>query len=149
MKIGIANDHGGVDLKNKLIPFLEEKGYEVINYGSDTTERVDYPIYGFKVAEALKNKEIDYGIAICKSAIGMSVACNKVKGARCGKVDSVYDAEHGKSNDYINIIAISGSLDIEEAKVLVDTFIKTKHKEDTRYYERVEKIINYEKEGKL
>ena len=145
MKIGIANDHGGYELKLKLVEYLEKEGYEVINFGANVPERSDYPDYAIPLGEAIRDKKVDYGIAICISAIGVSVACNKVKGVRCGKVDSLYEVEHGKSNDYINCIAISGSLDFDEAVSFFEALVNTKHiTEDPRYFKRVQMIIDYE-----
>ena len=105
MKIGIANDHGGYELKFQLINKLEEKGYEIINYGSDNNERVDYPVYAFKLCQGVISKNIDFGIAICKTGIGMSIACNKVKGIRCAKIDNEIDAEYSKRHNNANVIA--------------------------------------------
>ena len=91
MKIGIASDHRGYDTKEKLKKHFRDK-YEIIDYGTDSKERTDYPIYGIKLGEKVRDKEVDYGIAICGSAIGISIACNKVKGVRCGKVNSKEEA---------------------------------------------------------
>ncbi len=85
MRLGITNDHRGYKLKVELLEKLK-KDYEVIDYGAKGTENVDYPLYAFKLGKALTNKEIDFGIAICGSGIGISIACNKVKGARAARV---------------------------------------------------------------
>ena len=79
MKVGIATDHHGIEIKQELTNYLISIGYDVINYGTDTTDMVDYPLYAFKVGEAVVNKDIDYGVLICNSGIGMSIACNKVQ----------------------------------------------------------------------
>ena len=84
MKIAISNDHNGLELKQKLTEYLTNKGYDIVNYGTDTIDRVDYTKYGFIIGEKVASHEVDYGIAICGSAIGISIACNKVKGVRCG-----------------------------------------------------------------
>ena len=145
MKIGIANDHRGYETKQILTNYLLDKGYNVINYGTDSTDRVDYPIYGFKLGEAIKNKEIDYGIAICGSAIGISIACNKVKGVRCGKVNNEKEAIHAKENDYVNVIALSGETDIELNKKILDAYLDAKENEsDEAYIRRVKEIEDYE-----
>ena len=107
MKLGIASDHKGYETKEKLKKYLGKK-YEIIDYGTNSTERTDYPIYGIKIGEKVRDKEVDYGIAICGSAIGISIACNKVKGIRCGKVNTVKEAIHAKTHDHVNVIAISG-----------------------------------------
>lgn len=149
MKIAIGNDHGGVELKKHIVKYLEENGHEVINYGSDTNDRVDYPVYGFKVGEAVGKGLVDYGIAICKSAIGMSVACNKVKGVRCGAIYSVDDAKHAKHNDYINTIALNGkNISIEDNIKIVEAFLKAENNiADPTYLKRKNQIVDYENRG--
>ncbi len=145
MKIGISNDHRGVETKQELTKYLEDKGYTVINYGTDTSDRVDYTKYGFIIGEKVRDKEVDLGIAICGSAIGISIACNKVKGVRCGKVNSVEEAIHGRERDYVNVIALSGSCDINENKKIVDAFLAAKENhEDPIYQVRVNQIEEYE-----
>ena len=145
MKIGIANDHRGLETKQKLTQYLISKGYDVVNYGTDTEDRVDYTKYGFIIGEKVAQNEVDYGIAICGSAIGISIACNKVKGVRCGKVNSVDEAIHGKERDFVNVIAISGNTDIEENIKIVDAFLNAEENmEDPLYKNRIEQIIEYE-----
>lgn len=145
MKIGISNDHRGVETKQELTKYLKDKGYTVINYGTDTSDRVDYTKYGFIIGEKVRDKEVDLGIAICGSAIGISIACNKVKGVRCGKVNSVEEAIHGRERDYVNVIALSGSCDINENKKIVDAFLAAKENhEDPIYQVRVNQIEEYE-----
>lgn len=145
MKIGIANDHRGVETKQKLTEYLINKGYDVVNYGTDTEERVDYTTYGFLIGERVASHEVDYGIAICGSAIGISIACNKVKGIRCGKVNNVEEAIHGKERDFINVVAISGMAPIEENIKIVDAFLEAKENmTDLAYKKRVDQITEYE-----
>lgn len=143
MKIGIANDHRGFEVKNKIIEFLTNLGYEVINYGSDSEEPVDYPEYAFKVGEAIKNKEIDKGILICRTGIGMSIACNKVKGVRCAKVDNVEDAALTRIDNDSNVIAISYVKDITEIKEIIKTFLEMKFSEEERHKRRINLIDTY------
>lgn len=145
MKIGIANDHGGYELKNKLITELEKKGYIVVNYGSDSTERVDYPKYAFKMCQGVINKEIDFGIAICKTGIGMSIACNKVKGIRCAKIDNEIDAEFSKRHNNANVIALSANKDLSEILKLIDIFISSTF-EEGRHLDRINMIMEFEDE---
>lgn len=145
MKIAIANDHNGVELKQKLTEYLTNKGYNVINYGTDTKDRVDYPKYGIIVGEKVANKEADFGIVICGSAIGISIACNKVKGIRCGKVDSIDEAIHGRERDFVNVIALSGNAPIEDNLKIADAFLNAvENTEDPAYKLRVEQILEYE-----
>ncbi|MBQ9013336.1 MAG: RpiB/LacA/LacB family sugar-phosphate isomerase [Bacilli bacterium] len=145
MKIGIANDHRGLKMKQILTKYLINKGYDVINYGTDTEDRTDYTKYGFILGEKVSKNEVDYGIAICGSAIGISIACNKVKGVRCGKVNTVKEAIHAKENDFINIIALSGEEDENINKQIIDAFLESKENEvDPIYKKRVLQIKNYE-----
>ena len=145
MNIVIANDHRGVETKQKLTEYLTNKGYNVINYGTDTEQRVDYTKYGFIIGEKVANKEVDYGIAICGSAIGISIACNKVKGVRCGKVNNVEEAIHGKERDFINVVALSGMAPIEDNIAIVEAFLTTKENTiDPVYKKRIDQIVEYE-----
>ena len=145
MKIAIANDHNGVELKQKLTEYLTNKGYDIINCGTDTKDRVDYPKYGIIVGEKVANKEADFGIVICGSAIGISIACNKVKGIRCGKVDSIEEAIHGRERDFVNVIALSGNGNIEENLKIATAFLEAKENyDDPAYKMRVDQILEYE-----
>ena len=146
MKIGIANDHRGYETKQKLTEYLTNKGYTVVNCGSDSTDRVDFTDYGFKLGELVASGKVEYGIAICGSAIGISIACNKVKGVRCGKINSVAEAIHGKERDYINVVALSGEgVPYEENVKIVDAFLTTKYNlEDPEYFKRMQEICEYE-----
>ncbi len=84
MKIGIGNDHAAVELKNQIADYIQTKyGYEIVNFGTDTPESVDYPVYGEKVARAVASGEVDLGIAICGTGLGIALAANKMKGIRC------------------------------------------------------------------
>ena len=143
MKIGIANDHRGFETKNKIVEFLTNLGYEVINYGSDTEEPVDYPNYAFKVGEAVSNKEIDRGILICRTGIGMSIGCNKVKGVRCAKVDNVEEAALTRIDNNSNVIAISYVKDMTEIKEIIKTFLEIDFSNEERHTRRVNLIDTY------
>ena len=122
-----------------------EKEYEIIDYGTNSTERVDYPKYGIILGEKVANKEVDYGIAICGSAIGISIACNKVNGIRCGKINNIKEAIHAKENDHVNIIAISGDNNIEENIEIIKAFLNAKeNKADPVYTNRINQILKYE-----
>lgn len=145
MNIGISNDHRGFETKQYLTKYLKEMGYNVVDYGTYSTDRVDYTKYGFILGEKVASHEVDYGIAICGSAIGISIACNKVKGIRCGKVNTPEEAIHGKEKDFINIIALSGNTDIELNKKIVKAFLEAKENlEDPVYKIRVDQIKEYE-----
>ena len=146
MKIGITNDHHGFYLKEILTKFLDEAGYNVIDYGSNTgnvsdfgvssTEIVDFPVYAFKLGEALAKKEVDLGIAICGSGIGMSIALNKVKGVYCAKISTLAEAISCKAHNDVNAIALGQDIDENLAKELVIKFIETPFSNIDRYIKR-------------
>ena len=144
MKIGIANDHRGYKLKLKLVDYLKKKGYEVTDYGTDSTVSVDYPDYGILLGEKVRDKEVDYGIAICGSGIGISISCNKVKCVRCAKVNNTREAKLCRQDNNANIIALNEKMYVFEAKDIIDTFLKTEYKEEERYQRRIDKISKYE-----
>jgi ribose 5-phosphate isomerase B len=140
MKIGIANDHRGVEVKQKLIAYLNDLGYDVVNYGTDTIESVDYPNYAFKVAEDVAKKKVDFGVLICATGIGMSIAANKIKGVRCAKVDNSWEAEMTRLDNDSNIIAVSYKKTLEELKELLNVFLSTKPSTEERHVRRVNMI---------
>ena len=107
MRIGIANDHRGVYAKEIISKYLIEKGYGVVNYGTDTKDAVDFPDYAYKLGKGVLNKEVDLGIAICGTGIGMSIALNKMKGIYCAKVSKESEAVLSKAHNNANVIAIS------------------------------------------
>ncbi len=144
MKIGIASDHRGYPLKEKIKKELKKKKYEVIDYGTDSTESTDYPDYAFKLGENVRDKNVDYGIAICGSGIGISIACNKVKGIRCAKVSNQDEAKVTREDNNSNIVAFSEKVPIEEALNIIETFITTDFSPLEKHHRRVEKIIAYE-----
>lgn len=146
MKLGIVSDHRGFNTKQELTKKLKDKGYNITDYGTFSTERVDYTKFGFLIGEKVAKKEVDYGIAICGSAIGISIACNKVKGVRCGKINTKEEAIHAKENDFVNIIALSGeNITVEENEEIVEAFLASKENEvDPTYKKRVDQITYYE-----
>lgn len=142
MKIGIISDHRGYDLKKKILKELKE--YNLKDYGTNSKDMVDYPDYAFKLGEAINKKEVDLGIAICGSGIGMSIACNKVKNIRCARVTSIKDVIITRKDNDANIIAFSSSINFERVKRMIETFIETPFKEEERYKRRNKKIKEYE-----
>lgn len=143
MKIGIASDHHGIDVRKKLVEYLKKSGYEVVDFGPDTTINIDYPEYAFKVAKAISNKELDCGILMCGTGIGMSIAANKVKGIRCARICSVSDARLCKEHNNANIIAFSANLRLELQKNMIKTFLNTESSKEERHIRRVNMIDNY------
>ena len=143
MKVGIATDHHGIEIKQELTNYLNELGYTVVNYGTDTTEMVDYPLYAFKIGEAVVNNEIDFGILICNSGIGMSIACNKVKGVRCAKVNDTWEAMMTRRDNDANVIAVGSRIEMNELKEIIRTFLTNEYAKIDRYDRRIEMINKY------
>ena len=144
MKIGISNDHRGLVLKQTLTNYLENKGYNIIDYGTDSDDSVDYPDYAFKLGKSLQKKDIDLGIAICGTGIGMDIALNKVKGIRCAKASNEEEAILARSHNDANALALSAKISSDIAKDIVDKFINTNFSNDKRHIERIQKIKEYE-----
>ncbi|MCR4782572.1 MAG: ribose 5-phosphate isomerase B [Lachnospiraceae bacterium] len=123
MRIGIANDHAAVEMKNEIVKYLEGKGFTVVNYGTDTNDSVDYPVYGEKVACAVRDKEVDLGVLICGTGIGISLAANKVPGVRAAVVSEPISARLSREHNNANIIAFGARIvGLEEAKGICDAF---------------------------
>lgn len=144
MKLGIVSDHRGYQLKEKLKGELKNKNYQILDYGTDSEDSVDYPDFAFLLGEKVVNKEVDYGVALCGSGIGMTIACNKVKGIRCGNFDSVEQVKIAKNDDNINIIALSENTQLENALNMIDTLVTTQFSEIEKYQRRERKIKEYE-----
>lgn len=143
MKIGIANDHRGYKLKEFLVKELE-KEYEVINLGTDYEESVDYPDYAFALGELVTSGKVDFGIAICGSGIGISIACNKVKGVRCAKVSNSEEAKYTREDNDSNIVAFGEKTSEKGALEIVKTFINTPFSNLEKHQRRINKILEYE-----
>lgn len=142
MKIAIATDHNGVNEKLELIKLLSN--YQFIDMSTDNNDTDDYPDFAFRVAEYVAKKEVDLGVLLCGTGIGMSIAANKVPGIRCGHVSSVEQAHLTKEHNHANIIALSYKQDINELANMIKEFIETKPSEEERHVRRVNKISNYE-----
>ena len=144
MKIGIASDHRGYQLKEYIKKYLN---YEIIDFGTDSEESTDYPDYAFALGKAVVEKEVDYGVAICGSGIGISIACNKVKGIRCAKVSNKEEAKVTRIDNNSNIVAFGENTKPEDAIEIVKTFIETNHTYEEKHQRRINKIIRYEEEN--
>lgn len=142
MKVGLASDHRGYRLKNEIIDFLKDS-YEIKDYGTFNEESTDYPIYAFKLCEQIGH-EIDYGILICGTGIGISIAANKVKGIRCAKISSVEEAILCKEHNNANVIAFGEKTDLSLAQQMVQSFLETNFSNGERHIQRLKEIENYE-----
>ncbi len=146
MRIGFASDHRGYKLKNELINKLKEENIEIEDYGTYSDESTDYPDYAFKLGENVVAKNVDFGVAICGSGIGISIACNKVKGIRCAKVDSLEDVVATRTDNDSNIVAFGEKMGFEKAYQLVKTFIITPTSTEEKHVRRRNKIKEYEEQ---
>ena len=146
MKIAIGNDHSAVELKEIIKEFLEEKGYEVVDFGTNSTESCDYPKYGEMVARAVVAKEVDLGILICGTGLGISLAANKVKGIRAAVCSEPFTAKMSRAHNNCHILAFGARVvGAELAKMIVDTWLNTEF-EGGRHQRRVDMIMDIEKE---
>ena len=146
MKIGFASDHRGFALKQKLMSELEKENYQVIDYGTYSEESTDYPDYAFFLGKNVVEKNVDFGVAICGSGIGISIACNKVKGIRCAKVTTKEEAEVTRIDNDSNIVAFGEKTSFEDALEIVKTFINTEFSNLEKHQRRINKIKKYEEE---
>ena len=145
MKIGIGNDHAAVDMKNEISEYLKEKGYEVVNYGTDSNESCDYPVYGEKVGRAVADGEADLGIAICGTGVGISLAANKVKGIRACVCSEPYTAKLSRQHNNTNILAFGARvIGIETAKMIVDEWLNAEFM-GGKHERRVNMLMDIEK----
>ncbi len=144
MKIAIGSDHAGYDLKEIIKNYLIEKGYEVVDKGTNSKGSVDYPIFGESVAETVAKGEADRGIVICGTGIGISISANKVKGIRAALCTNEYMARMARKHNDANVLALGARvLGIDLALSIVETFLNTEF-EGGRHERRVHLIHNIE-----
>jgi ribose 5-phosphate isomerase B len=149
MKLAIGNDHTAVDLKNIVMAHLKERGVEVVNVGTDTTESFDYPVSGFRVGKLVASGEVDGGVLICGTGVGISLAANKVPGVRACVCSEPYTAALSKRHNDANIIAFGARVVGDEmAKLIVDSWLDASY-EGGRHARRVGLITEIEKTGNL
>lgn len=145
MKIGIGCDHGGIVLKDACIDALSELGMEYIDYGTFSNESVDYPDFASKVAKAVLSKEVDKGILLCGTGIGISIAANKFRGIRCAHITDEFSAKMCAEHNDANIIAMGGRITTPcDAKAMVKAFLTTQFA-GGRHSLRLDKIKEIEK----
>lgn len=141
MKIYIGCDHGGLDLKNIIVKYLQEKGNEIVDVGTYTYDSCDYPVYAKKVAKAVANNECDKGIVICSTGIGVSIVANKVKGVRCALVTDVTTARLTREHNDTNVLALGQkNVSYDRAKEIVDIWLETPFSNGERHVRRVNMI---------
>lgn len=140
MKIALASDHGGFELKETVKVHLLERNIEVIDLGTNSTESVDYPAYGTLCGETVVAGKADAGIVVCGTGIGISIAANKVKGVRCGLCTSVEMAHLTKQHNNANVLALGGrTTEPKLALEIVDEWLDTEF-EGGRHQRRVDML---------
>jgi len=147
MKIAIGADHGGFKLKEEIKKYLEEKGIEYNDLGTNSEERVDYPVIAKEVCKSLQNKEVDFGIVICKTGYGMSIVANKFKGIRCATCYNEESAKFAKLHNNINVLGLGAEyVSVNEAICILRMILATEF-EGGRHNERLNIIKEIEKEN--
>lgn len=138
MTIGIANDHHGIELKKRIIKYLEDRNIKYVNYGADEVTNIDYVDYAQKLCDGINNKEISLGILVCGTGIGMSIAANKIHGIIAAKVNTPREAHLCKEHNMANVMTLAEYT--ENLEEILEEFINTKHSTEERHHRRIEKI---------
>ena len=145
MKIVLANEHSAVDMKKEILAHLEEKGYQVIDIGTNSPESCDYPVFGERAGKMVASGEADLGILICGTGVGISLAANKVKGVRACVCSEPYSAKLSRMHNDTNILAFGARVvGTELAKMIVDEWLAAEF-EGGRHKRRVDMIMEIEK----
>ena len=140
MKIAMASDHGGLDLKNRVKQYLEECGHQVVDFGTYTADSCDYPDFARPCAEAVANGSCERGIVVCTTGIGVSIVANKVKGVRCALCTNSDIATMTRRHNNANVLAMGQRyVDFDTAKQIVNAFLSTPF-DGGRHQRRVDKI---------
>ena len=147
MKIGIASDHGGYELKEIIHPFLTSLGHDVVDFGPDHLDNADdYPDYVIPMAKAVAAGTVERGIAICGSGVGACIAANKVHGARAALIGDHFSAHQGVEDDNMNIICLGGRITgYAVAEELVDVFLNAQFTGLERHNRRIAKVKELDK----
>ncbi len=142
--IAIGSDHGGFALKEEVKAYLTAKGYEVKDYGCYDLSSVDYPKYGHAVGKAVAGGECEFGIVVCTTGVGISMAANKVPGVRCALCSEPHSARMTREHNNANVLALGGALiGPHMAFTIVDTFLNTKFSTEEKHQRRVDMLEKY------
>ncbi|WP_299028237.1 ribose 5-phosphate isomerase B [uncultured Thermanaerothrix sp.] len=148
MRVAIACDHGGFPLKASVVEAVRSLGHEVVDFGVDSEERVDYPDFAEKAGRALQRGEVERAILICASGIGVNIAANKMQGVYAGVCHDTYSAHQGVEHDNMNTLCLGGRIiGPELAKEIVRAFLMAKFLGEDRYRRRFEKVRALENEA--
>ena len=146
MKIAIGCDHGALDLKNVVVKHLQDKGYEVCDFGTHSLDSCDYPDFAGPAALAVASGECDRGIVLCTTGIGVSITANKIDGIRCALLSDVWSAKMTRLHNDTNMMAIgAGVVGQNLALEIVDTWIGTEFSGEARHQRRIDKVMALEK----
>ena len=146
-RVAIGADHGGFELKAKLVVLLQAKGLEVADLGTHSLEPCDYPTIGYKVASAVAQGQFDRGVLLCKSGIGIAIAANKVPGIRAGICSDIFDAQRSRAHNDANVLVLAAEkLSDARAKRILDTWLATPFESGGRHERRVKQIAAIERQ---
>lgn len=149
MKIVIGNDHAAVEMKKDIISYLEGKGYEMIDVGTDNPNKFEFPISAYKASQVLLRGDADCGILICGTGVGIGIAANKIKGIRCCICSEPFTARLSKQHNNSNMIAFGARvIGIEMAKMIVDEWLNAEYM-GGHHQARIDMITELEETGKL
>ena len=146
MKISIGCDHGALDMKNKVVEFLQKNGHEVVDFGTHTLASCDYPDFCGAAAKAVASGECEKGIVLCTTGIGASIAANKVSGIRCALLHDTWSAKMTRLHNDTNVMALgAGIVGLNLALEIVDVWVNTEFSHDERHQRRIDKMMALEK----
>jgi len=141
MKIAVACDHGGLDLKNKIVEYLKSEGHEVIDEGTYTKDSCDYPVYARKAAEDVALKKADKAILCCSTGVGVSIVANKVKGVRCALITDVTSARLTREHNDTNALALGQkNVSFDRGIEIVKIWLNTPFSNEERHIRRINMI---------
>lgn len=147
MRIAMGADHGGLGHKDAIKEFLLRQGHQVVDFGTDSSNSVDYNDYALLVANAVKDGEVDKGILVCGTGIGMSIMANKVEGVRAALVHDLFTAEATRLHNDSNVLAMGGRvIDVDLALKIADVWVNTPFSNEERHIRRINKIDKYKGE---
>jgi len=151
MRVGIATDHGGFDLKQELAARLRAAGHELVDFGADRLDPADdYPDFVIPLARAVASRAVERGLAVCGSGVGASICASKIAGVRAALVSDHYSAKQGVEHDDMNVLCVCGrTLGVEAAWDLVTAFLSAEFTKEERHVRRLGKVARLESGGSM
>ncbi|MCW5982260.1 MAG: ribose 5-phosphate isomerase B [Bryobacteraceae bacterium] len=146
MRIAVASDHAGYELKETIKSFLEKSGYQTLDLGTCSTDPVDYPDFALAIGNAILEGRAERGVLICGSGVGASIAANKIRGIRAGLCHDTYSAHQGVEHDNMNVLVLGARIiGVELAKELAAAFLRAEFSNEERHRRRVGKVESIER----